>query len=285
MRSLILLVIWMQLFGCTSIQSNLDSSSSVYVLGTIHGNMLNNSNNTLRDFVSALYQYKPTLILTEVRPEHPNVVESIIDGGPEQVIVYSYAKENGFKIVPIDWFDDQYNFESAQEDLKLSSAAKAEIDSLFLKFREIVQKGSFLTSQDAQTQDNIRRRYDIMAEYGLTALRRRDQLICQNIKKHASEFANKRVLIIFGLAHKYSLDDCLQKSGIHPVTAESWFDPETVKTHKIPDAVKNSSIQAFESSKQLLSNRLQNGYYNSDLDDLKEKLEELDLWIKKTKAL
>src|SRR5262245_33401090 len=121
------------LLTCSTTPSKIQSQ--VYVLGTIHGNMLDNPANGVRHFVTALYVLSPTLIINESRPEFPGPVEGIIDGGPEQGLVYAYAMENKIPIVGADWFDDAFNVESEREDSKMSENLKAEIAPLFERFR------------------------------------------------------------------------------------------------------------------------------------------------------
>lgn len=265
-------VVWATLamlgVGCANKSVQPHPQSSVYVLGSIHGNMLGNPNNTLRDFVSALDQYKPTLIFNEARPEFGNAVEGTIDGGPEQSLVYAFAKETGATVVPIDWFDDQYNNESIEEEARLTPALKEEIKPLLVEFLAVVQGGNFLDSQSVRTQSLVRKRYDILEKYGFTSLRRRDEKICQNLQKHSAKFSEQRVLIVFGLAHKYFLEDCLRNLGVKPVVAKSWFNPKKVVEFKPSDALKSNALRTFYEAKELLSKRLSGDYYKSDVANL-----------------
>ena len=279
------LVLSLSLASCASPSHQNETQSKVYVLGSIHGNMLGQPNNSLRDFLSAIDQYKPTLILNEVRPEFANAVEGTIDGGPEQSLVYAYAKEKGATVVPVDWFDDQYNDDSSQEDSRQTEALKSEIQPLLVEFLAVIQKGTFLDSQSPRTQSVVRKRYDILEQHGFKSLRLRDEKICQNLQKQSPKFAGQRVLIVFGLAHKYFLDDCLKNVGVRTVAAKSWFDPKKVVEFKVSDSLKSNALRTFYEAKELLSKRLSSGYYKSDVANLKEKLEELDAWIRETIAL
>lgn len=272
------------IWGCAShfTKNKEKDLPSVYVLGSIHGNMLDQPNNNLNDFVKALYVFKPTLILSEVRPEFPGAVEGSVDGGPEQSIVYAFAKETGSLVVPVDWFDDQYNLLSEKENSQITKEIKKEIDPLFEEFRNVVRNGTFKESQSRKTQELIRARYDILAKNGLTTLRNRDQKICKNIQNQAHLFSSHRVLVVFGLAHKYYLEDCLKEVGIPPLDIQDWFQEIELT---VPSTLKKEAIQNFKEAKMLLRQRLKKKYYKTDIENLKVKLNEFDLWIQKTKEL
>jgi hypothetical protein len=258
---------------------------SVYVLGTIHGNMLDQPKNSLRDFVSALYLYRPDLILSEVRPDHPGGVEGAIDGGAEQALVHSFAKQISAAVVPVDWFDDEFNRQSESEDSDVSPALNAEVQPLFEKFRNVVQSGTFEESQSSETQALIRARYERLAKAGFKSTEIRNTAICENIQKHAPRFAEKRVLVVFGLAHKYALEDCLRRMGLKPLALEEWYDPIAARKLEFPDGLKTEAVQTLRSAKRLLSERLKQGYYRTDLENLSDKLAEFDQWIEHTNAL
>lgn len=100
------------LLSCSSLTTN--EQPGVYVLGSIHSNMLEQSKYTLQDFISALYIYKPSLIFTEVRQEYNDAIDGVIHGAPEQSIVYSCAKELGIPVIPVDWHNDTYNLKNDQ---------------------------------------------------------------------------------------------------------------------------------------------------------------------------
>ncbi len=257
--------------------------SVVYVLGSIHGNMLDQPKNSLRDFVAALHLFKPSLILSEARPEFPSAVEATIDGGPEQSLVYAFAKEFGVRVVPVDWHNDQYNLESEKENSRMTKRLQKEIDPLFAQFRKVVQTGSFEESQCPVTQTLIRKRYDILANHGMNSLRMRDSNICRNIKKLS--LAHERVMIVFGLAHKYYLEDCIREMGLQPVTTEGWFDSSSAQRIAYSKELKEEAVQTYRAARGLLASRLKNGYYKTDIENLKYKLSEFDVWIKRTGEL
>lgn len=85
------------------------SKNKVSTLGTLHDIFLTNPNFGLKEFTSALYQFKPDVILSEVLTENPNAADASIDGGIEQSIVYAYAKENSIPVKPTDWFDEDFS--------------------------------------------------------------------------------------------------------------------------------------------------------------------------------
>ncbi|MCK6598151.1 MAG: hypothetical protein L6Q37_07285 [Bdellovibrionaceae bacterium] len=257
----------------------------ISVLGSIHGNMLDQPRNSIRDFVAALHLFQPTLILSEVRPEAPDSIEGAIDGAPEQILVYAYAKSVGARVIPVNWVNDQYNKEAAKENSQQSTELKSKIEPLFLMFREVVQHGTFLESQSALTQEIIRKRYDILDSHGFTALRKRSQAICGNIRSKAAQFTNQRVLIVFGLAHKYILEDCIRDLGMTTSSVETWFDLERSKQTKFDANLKVEAAQSFRAAKSLLLKRLQSGYYTTDIEEQRETLKDFDVWLQQTSTL
>lgn len=259
-----------------------NDNPQVYVLGSIHGNMLVSPNYSLHDFISVLYLYKPTLIMTEVRSEHADAVDGVIHGAVEQSLVYAYAKESGVQVVPVDWHDDDYNLENDQ-DYKKAEEFKSEISPLFEQFKKGI--GSLSESQSAEMQEIIRKRYDIMAAHGLTALRKRDARICENIKKQKEKLAHERTLIVFGVAHKYYLQDCLRQMGIQPLSFESWYSSKDAKKVVVTKNFIETATHTLMAAKKLSAERLKAGYYKTDVESLHGVLTELDDWIKKLAQL
>ncbi|MDZ4660027.1 MAG: hypothetical protein SGJ18_00265 [Pseudomonadota bacterium] len=269
------------LLSCTGLTVK-DRPPAVYVLGSIHGAMLDEPNYTLHDFISVLYIYKPTLILTEVRPEYFDAIDGVIHGAVEQSIVYAYAKESGAQVVPVDWHNDEYNLENDQNYEK-AKTFKKEIQPLFDHFKRSIS--SLVESQSPDTQNIIRKRYDIMASHGLTALRKRDAHICENIKRQKEKFSKGPVLIVFGLAHKYYLEDCVRELGIQPLSFEGWYSAEKAQNVMVTKALVENSVQTFNAAKELSGNRLRAGYYKTDVKNLNDVLKELDNWIEKVSRL
>lgn len=266
--------------SCTSLITK--NTPSVYVLGSIHGGMLDEPKYSLQDFISILYLYKPTLILAEVRPEYTDAIDGVIHGAAEQSIVYAYAKDSGVKVVPVDWHNDENNLEDA-EDYKKAKAFKKEIQPLFDQFVKKIR--SLAESQSLETQNIVRKRYDVMASHGLTALRKRDSHICENIKKQKDKLGKERVLIVFGLAHKYYLEDCVREMGVEPLTFTSWYNAENAPKLVATTPLIEYAVQTFRAAKELSGARLKAGYYKTDVKNLNDVLKELDKWIEKTSRL
>ncbi len=250
----------------------------VYVLGSIHSNMLVKKDYTLQDFISVLYLYKPTLILAEVRPEFSDAIDGVIHGAVEQSIVYAYAEESGAKVVPIDWHNDKYNLEN-DLDYEKAKAFKKEIQPLFDQFK--ASAGSLSESQSPETQNIIRKRYDVMATHGLTALRKRDAHICENIKKQRHKISAERVLIVFGVAHKYYLEDCIRELGFQPLIFKNWYNKNDAKKVIITKSLVENSVKTLKAAKELSRERLKVGFYKTDVENLNDVLKDLDEWIKK----
>lgn len=281
MKALCLVFISIIFLNCTSLTIK-DRPPSVYVLGSIHGGMLEEPNYTLQDFISVLYKYKPTLIFTEVRPEYSDAIDGVMHGAVEQSIVYAYAKESGAQVVPVDWHNDDYNLESDQ-DYQRAKAFKKELQPLRDQFIKSIS--SLVESQSPVTQNIIRKRYDILASHGLIALRKRDAHICENIKKQKDNLAKGPVLIVFGVAHKYYLEDCIRELGIQPLNFESWYGAEKAKNAMATKALAENSVKTLKAAKELLDVRLRAGYYKTDVTNLNDVLKELDKWIEKVSRL
>ena len=283
MRRVALSLSFLALASCASWGKPAKPVTTTYVLGTIHGNMLDQPKNGVKDFVSALHQYKPTVILAEVRPDMPGPIEGTIDGGAEQALVYAYAEANGATVLPVDWFNDDYVKQSEEESAAITPALKAELDPLFASFRKVVESGTFAESQSAETQALIRARYELLAKNGLKAEEKRNKVICENIKVELPKLEGQRVLAVFGLAHKFALDDCLNGVGFPPVKLEKWY--EAGRSAPVSPAFKSKATENLKRAKDILSERLGSGYYSADLENRKEKLKELDRWIESTSGL
>ena len=283
MRKVALSLSFLALASCATWGKPAKPETTAFVLGTIHGNMLDQPKNGVKDFVSALHQYKPTVILAEVRPDMYGPLEGTIDGGAEQALVYAYAETAGATVVPVDWFNDDYVKQAEEETAAMTPALKAEIDPLFASFRKVVETSTLAESQNAETQNLIRARYELLAKNGLKAEEKRNKVICENIKVKLPELEGQRVLVVFGLAHKFALDDCLAAAGQPPVKLEKWYDASV--TPPFSPAFKSKAVEIFKSAKDVLAQRLESGYYSADLENRKEKLKELDRWIERTNGL
>ena len=285
MRKALLISLLALLSGCASGAVKNGDPKSIYVLGSIHGNMLDQQNNSLRDFVVALYLYEPTVILTETRPENRGAIEGTIEGGGEQSLVYAFAGLSGARVIPVDWFDDEYNRTAAGEDARMSPLLREEVAPVVARFREIVQTGTFEESQSVETQKLIRRRYDMLAREGLTSLRQRDKKICANIEAQKPRLGGERVLIVFGLAHKYALEDCLWDLSLKPLSIDRWYDATKAHLINIPMELRADAVKTQKSARDLLARRLQRNHYKTDVENMKDKLSELDAWIRETNDL
>lgn len=261
-----------------------ETDSTVYVFGSIHGNMLDQPKNSLRDFVAFIIAFKPHMILSEVRPEVPGGIEGSIDGGPEQAIVYAYAKYAAIPVIPVDWFDDHYNKELAREETEMAQTLKDKIEPLFKKFTSIVRTGTLADSQSQETQALIQQRYELIKKEGLQAFETRNLAICKNIESQIPQFHHKRVLIVFGLAHKYFIENCLRQNGIEALQFSN-LDSSGRPITAIPKDLKSEAALNFKAAKKLLGHRLRIGFYRSNIPELQDKLKEFDRWIKQTSEL
>ncbi len=104
----IIVLLTLGLISCSNLSSEEKKENTIFVLGPLHGYMLKNPQYTLKEFIRAIDQFHPDLILTEVRPEFPGAFEGTIDGGIEQGLVYAWGDLRDIPVVAVDWFNDDF---------------------------------------------------------------------------------------------------------------------------------------------------------------------------------
>ena len=65
---IILISVLTYLAGCGTL-NHADKKTSIFNMGSLHGHMLARPQYDLKVFISAINQFKPDVIFTEVRPE------------------------------------------------------------------------------------------------------------------------------------------------------------------------------------------------------------------------
>lgn len=273
-------------FGaCTSAPTH-DDRNSILVLGSLHTKMVDHPHYTLREFMAALEHFKPDLILTEVRPDHPGPVEGSLDGGIEQSLVYAFATEKKVEVTPVDWFTDELIEASRAEDAKAGPELGREIGPLNGRYMEIFSEGTFWDIQNVDTEALVRKKYEIEEKYGHTADRARNERICKNINYALAKTSGKRVLVIFGLDHKYFLDDCVRRRGDRAMTAAESFNEYDLQEYHISPALRDLTLRNLEEAKALLKNRLTDGTYSGqERTHMREKFGDFDRWIRAVNQL
>ena len=255
----------------------------VFVLGSLHGAMLANPRFGLRDFLAAFDVFSPDLVLTEVRPDHAGPAEGAIDGGIEQSLVYAAAAERGVPIVAIDWFDDAFIAEMAAENRRPPPPAAAPLEA---EYDDAIHHAPFGELESPKTRELVRKIYALYEAAGQTASRTRNERICGRLRAAVASRAARRVLVVFGLDHKYFLEDCAAAAGARVLDAAALVaDPRWIRYR--PSAALAAAARAnLLDSQQLLQRRLAGHFYGADYERrLEHKLGEFPPWIEAVSRL
>jgi len=270
------------LAGC-SVQPGHDDGqrpNTVLVLGSLHGYMLAHPHYSLPVFVAAIERFRPDVILTEVRVGHPGPLEGSIDGGIEQTLVYAMGDLRGYAVVPADWFDDDFVAAMMKDDPVRRPEIEAALASVRTQYQEVIAGGSFEALQGESTQTLVRKLYKLEDLDGGGLMARRNERVCQNIVGQLGKLHGKRVLVVFGLDHKYFLDDCVRQHG-DQVAAP----PDVSGATSLPRDVRDRAVAYVLDSKAMLQARLASGYYSTTLAKrVTDKLAAFDRWIGKLTA-
>lgn len=256
------------------------SKNTVSTLGTLHDLFLSNPSYGLREFVSALYQFKPDVILSEVLTEKPSAGDASIDGGIEQAIVFAYAKERAVPVIATDWFDADLIREMEEENSKVTPALIKTLQTMSA-FRETFNTASLLELNSEATQDHTREIYKVFESNGLMASRKRNDRILANIKKELGQFEGKRVLVIYGMDHKFFIDDHLKVLlEVEVVGVSSWFTADSARSYKISESLRSEVIHNLKTSESLLAARLKASEKPNLLTEkLRAKLPRFQVWM------
>ncbi len=260
------------------ISTSAHSSKLVTNFGTLHGFMLDKKEYNLKHFVNAIKTYNPDLILTETRKNLPGPIFGSIDGGIEQAIVYAVADEIGAEVKAVDWWDNKFILSALEESKKMEN------DPDFLKefMPVLTERMAKVETQNLVELNNadqalVRQHYAINHKYGYFSLDTRNKHICKNVLIEITKTKKLKVMTIFGLDHKYYLDDCLsqvQEKVIHP---KDWYKSD-LKT--ISEITKEKIIRNMTESKALLVKRIDSHYYPTILEDhFSQKVPEFNNWI------
>lgn len=265
--------------GCTTSEIKKDEKENqAFVLGSIHASLLNKPNYSLRDFMSAIDQFKPDLILTEVRTDRPGAMDGIIDGGIEQSLVYAYGNLANVPIIPIDGVDLKTPI--PQLSAKQNAALKKRVAPLADQYRKRLATEDFLGMHSKETQNLIRKMYETYEKSGSTGSRIHNAKICENMKSSLALAQGKRVLVIFGIEHKYALEDCLRSQKAELVDAEDFFSKKTASSFAATDELKSGALTTIRASKLYLEQNLATGRIRGANRKAQEaKLESYPRWI------
>lgn len=261
--------------------------NQVSTIGTLHDLFLENPKYGLREFTRAIEQFKPDLILTEVRPEYPSAADAAIDGGIEQSLIYAFASTHSVPVIPTDWFDDEF-FQLAQSELnKEDPEFVKKIRPMFERYRASLTTASLIDLNSEATQKLIREIYLTQEKAGMRASRIRNERIAKNIREALIKNSGKRVLILYGMDHKYFIDDAVStipNNKLLPVS--SWFDSGKGRRSGLSKPSKDAALLNLKASEDLLRKRLASGFYPKLWElKLRKKLGQFAKWSKAIQAL
>jgi hypothetical protein len=275
LRLLSVMLCFLYASACSVSQRNESPDNAVLVLGSLHGWMLDHPHYKLPVFVDVIERFRPDVILTEVRPEHLGAIDGSIDGGIEQALVYAIGELRGVPVVAVDWFDDAYIAAIMAESAISRPVLESAQAHLWPTYQEILASGTFEAIQSAETQAIARKLYDLDDQYGSGVYNRRNRRICQNAVSQLNELHGKRALIVFGLDHKYFLDDCVVQAGNRLEVA-----PATSGTKQLPGDIRDRAVLHVRASKAALQEKLANGFYSKTYAErLTNKVSSFDRWI------
>lgn len=237
--------------------------------------------------MSAIEQFSPDAILTEVRPENPGAADGAIDGGIEQAIIYAYAFEKKIPVIPTDWFDDAFIAEMEADRKKEIPELEKIITPKFENYRQKFMTASLLELNSEKAMNEVRDIYSAYERFGLMSSRKRNDQIAKNIQKALSDFSGKRVLILYGMDHKYFIDDFVEKiQGNEVIPVASWFDEEAAKKYQPSAAMKIRSIQNLKASESLATDRIKNKFYSNDMASrVENKIKRFQKWADAINAI
>jgi len=253
-------------------------STSVTNLGSLHDLMLNNPNYSLKHFVSAILAYRPEIIYTEARVQAPGVLNATIDGGIEQSIVYALAEEIGAKVVAIDSWDKEFYDEWAKEMTLMQEDAEllSKLNPIYLKRDSLVRNASLIELNNPE-QKLARSHYKILEDYSYDLSSLRDERICHNLRSELDRQKSLRAMTIFGLDHKFRLDDCVRNHHSRLVHINEWYKG-------LMRQPRRSTVKKFilnlRMSFELLKKRINENYYSRvRTESSKKKAKRFVSWI------
>jgi hypothetical protein len=251
-----------------------------FVLGSLHGYMLQHPRYTLPVFLDAMHKCQPDLILTEARREHPDAANASIDGGIEQSLVYAFGETLGVPVHAVDWFDEAL-IQSLESEEKSQGSAEleAQLEHLFSAYMQMAKTASFVDLHSPQTQNMVRKIYSLQEQLGMVSSRRRNERICGNIVECLTGIPTRRAIIVFGLDHKYFIEDYLIANGYKTLTAEFLFDEGCNLDLQHRNSIKQKALSNLVDSESLLRLRMDSDYYDPlRRDRLVGKMPEFAIW-------
>jgi len=263
------------------------SKSQIYVFGTLHANHLfMELEYSLSDLENVIHTIKPDLICFEMTPE---ALGKELEGyfPPENAVIINYAIKNNVKYVPVDWRNELSSKENENADMP--NTVKDTSRKIQQKTEKIVVdylsknnwKGYFNFIHDNLDFRNvIKEQHDtkinmLGEEYDGYWLTRNEKIV-DNVVKAIQQEKAKKVLITFGLHHKYIIEDYLREK--YNVIAEQIPEYENSTTKESDDFV----VKRWEENKEYLEKILEDENTSSSLKNRiisSSRLKELDMFI------
>jgi len=184
----------------------------------------------------------------------------------------------GIKVVAVDWWDEQYFNDQLVEEIQMSSDIEFNKEFCPIRDKRIagIKIGNLVQLNNGK-QTLVRKHYSVTDKYGCFTFETRNIEICNNIKLAFEQNSKMRVMTIFGLDHKYYLDDCITNTQEKLVHAPEWNSDNFFNINK---KTKSLILKNLLGSKLLLKSRLESGYYSQILHKhFKMKLPQFDQWI------
>lgn len=268
--------------GCVTTEktTSANTPNQVFVLGSLHTGMLTQPNYTVREFVGAIDSFAPDMILTEARMNRPGPIEGSVDGGVEQSLVYAYGSLSNVPVQAVNWFADNQLELVRAENAKEPASLKKKVAPLSREYENLIRTGSFMDLQSEKTQNLVRRIYTTYEKGGSTLSLKRNKRICENVTKALKLMEGKRVVIVFGLDHKYALEDCAKAAGAKVNSASSFLTQAKLSGYKIPDPLREMSVTNIVTAGKFLRQELTKGKYRgAQRVQLEAKLSTFPDWI------
>jgi len=230
-----------------------ESKKDIWVVGTLHRLHLKPEfKYSLKDLSNLVTSLHPDLICGEVVPAHLKTPKRGFFP-PEQRLVEYLAREIGAQYIPSDWRASPADYNRSRNQINPETQRKFDEDQQNLIRETIAAPNPFVYLHSSETQIAIRKLHDDYIAAGTESadgfwITRNTQIVelCHAaIEKHQA----KRVLVVFGVDHKYAIEAGLKQKSqnyvIQPIPS-----PSHSPLNEVPESVLNQ--------------------WNVDRDDLRE---------------
>lgn len=178
----------------------------VSVISTIHGNHFKTDDYPVQNLKLIIEEYKPELILVEIRPEAFD--QSHYEDGPiEMTYITAVAMQRGITIKGIDWWKEE---DIEKKGLPLTKQDKIKYEKEIFQFgkpEEIYKNFSFELLNSIDFQNKVLRIKSINSKWNQDPVwPKRQAWINENAYSEITKSNAQKVLIFVGAEHKAELD-------------------------------------------------------------------------------